>query len=106
MGKRTAGSVFDLVLHTESGAFDDKIFGVKEQSIQHGGGNSGVIVKDRRPLFERFTIESSPTNAGLCSKQTSRNATLPKLSPLRDIWNGLSMLLFSRLTINRPLTNR
>jgi hypothetical protein len=43
-GSGWIGSVLDLVLHAEVGAFDDHGLGVVEEAVQNGSGLSPVVI--------------------------------------------------------------
>jgi len=43
-----------LVFHPVAGAFDDDGFGVVEESVQNGRGDSAVVVENGGPLLEGF----------------------------------------------------
>jgi hypothetical protein len=43
---------FDTVFHPVAGTFNDDRLGVMKKSIEDGGGNGAIALKDRGPLFE------------------------------------------------------
>ena len=44
----------DLIFHPIALAFDGDGFGVVQQSIQHGGGQGGIVVEDLGPVLIRL----------------------------------------------------
>lgn len=48
---RVVSRLLDVVFHSKTAAFDGNGLGMMEKSVEHGGGESGVVVKDRGPLF-------------------------------------------------------